>query len=111
MASLQGHLAGAALGIRALGQLALGEEALLGCAVPALVGALVEHPSIPEGPPEVPDGSLVPGLAGAREVGVGDTGLGQGLAKEPRDPLAELRGRRPRRGRGLLDLQPVLVGP
>lgn len=37
-------------------------------------------------------GSLMVGLAGAGEVSEGDGGLGQGLAEEARNPLAELRG-------------------
>lgn len=111
MAGLQRHLAWASLGVPALSKLALGQEALLGSAVPALVRPFVECPAIPEGAPEMTHSLLVAGLAGAGEVSKGDGGLGQGLAEEARDPLAMLRGRRPRRGRGLLDLQPVLIGP
>lgn len=111
MAGLQRHLARVTLGVPALSELALRQEALLGSAVPALVRPFVECPTVPEGTPEVTHGSLVAGLAGAGEVSEGDGGLGQGLVEEARDPLAELRGRRPGRGRGLLDLQPVLVGP
>lgn len=54
--------------------------------------------------------SLVAGLAGADEVREGDGCLGQGLAEQSRNVGAELWGRRSCRSRGLLDLQPVLVG-
>lgn len=111
MAGLHRHLAGASLGIPALGQLALGQEALLRSAVPALITPFVESPAVLECPPEMAHGLLVAGLTGADEVREGDGGLGQGLAEKARDPLAELRWRRPCSGRGLLDLQPVLVGP
>jgi len=111
MAALQSHPAAASPGVRPLAELALGHEALLGRAVPTLVGPFVEGPGVPQRAPEAAHGPLVPGLAGAGEVGEGDGGLGQGPAEQARDALAQLRGRCPRRGRGLLDLQPVLVGP
>lgn len=92
VATLQRHLAEAPLRVPALGQLALGQEALLGGAVPTLVGPFVEGAAVPEGFPEALHSSLVPGLAGAGEVSEGDAGLGQGLAEKARDALAELRG-------------------
>lgn len=110
MASLRRHLVRAPLAVRTLGELALGQEALIWSAVPALVRPFVERPTLLQGTPEVTHGSLVVGLAGADEVREGDRCLGQGLAEQSRNAGAELRGRRPCRSRGLLDLQPVLVG-
>lgn len=110
MASLQRHLVRAPLGVHTLGELALGQEALIWSAVPALIRPFVERPVLLQGTPKMTHSSLVAGLAGADEVREGDGCLGQGLAEQSRNVGAELWGRRSCRSRGLLDLQPVLVG-